>query len=582
MIGAAWQHKWLVISIVALGTIAAIVVAANRPSRFEASASIVFDESAGFLGAPTSNQAGRAVANELEILRSGAVLERTIEILDDEDAESLTLTSLRRELVMSGLSNADVITISYVAETPELAEAVTSAVIQAYQDVRASQREADSRLSLERLDAAEDVLIEDLETVRSEIAGARADRGFAEMIDTVLTELSDIEAELLTQISADERTSLLARQDQLRSQLQALEAALTIESTRPDIEALLRRENQILTRLSDLEERRSEIEIQLSTQTSGVAFISPPTVTAGETGATRLLTALAGAVLGLLIALAVAYTMTVNRRSFSDRHEPAEVLGSPFLADIPRFDATSSKTNLPVRDNPRTPVAEAFRFATASLELRMERMDARVAVGVSGAVGDGKSTVLANIALAAARTGKRVLVVDADFGNQAISKLLLSNFRLGPGLTELVAGKALLAEAAVPIALGQGSVLHLISRGREPVTAPTILSSPDMRAIIDRMTDRYDLVFLDGPPLTQVAYGSALARFADVALVVVAHGSPIHRAADLRRQLEMIDIPQAGYVYNKAPIRPEMLTSGGSMKDVIGDAGTTEPLPAGP
>lgn len=580
MIGAAWQHKWLVVSIVALCTIAATVFALGRPERHEASASIVFEDTAGLLGISGSGQSGRLVANELEILRSGAVLERAAEILTDAGNDDITLIGLRRDVNMTGAANADVITISYAAETPELAEDVAGAVIQAYQEVRAGHREAESNMSLERLDAAEELLLDDLSAVRAELDEARADRGFSLMIDTVLNELSAIEAQLLTQLSTEERTSLIARQEQLQSQLQALEAGLNIESTRTDIEALLRRESQILNRLSDLEERRSEIEIQQSTRSSGVAFISPPTVTSGETGATRLLTALAGTVLGLLLALGVSYTMSVNRRAFGDRQEPAEVLESPFLADVPRFDPTSAKTNLPVRDNPRAPVAEAFRFAASSLDLRMERMDARVVVGVSGLVGEGKTAVLANIALAAARAGKRVLVVDADFGNQAMSKLLLNNFRMGPGLTELVAGKALLAEAAVPVSLGQGSVLHLISRGREPASAPTVLSSPDMKAIIDRMTDRYDLVFLDGPPLTQVAYGSALARLADVALVIVAHGSAIHRAADLKRQLEIIDIPQAGYVYNKAPIRPEMLTSGGSMKDVIGDAGATEPLPA--
>ena len=78
----------------------------------------------------------------------------------------------------------------------------------------------------------------------------------------------------------------------------------------------------------------------------------------------------------------------------------------------------------------------------------MERAGAKTVMAVSGLVADGKSTVVANTAIAVARSGKRVLVVDADFGNQSVSRLLLGDIRLGPGLTELVAGKALLAEAA--------------------------------------------------------------------------------------------------------------------------------------
>lgn len=580
VLGAAWEHRWLVLSIILATTVLAVVYSVSRPAQYEAVASVVFEDptAVNVLTGGSNVQASRVVANELEIFRSGAVAVRALEILVDNGMDDVSLSDIRRGATFSSLINADVITIAYSADTPEQAEAVASALIQGYQDVRSSQRDVDSDRSLEMLDSAEELLLAELEDLRVDLAEVRSSRALETMIDQVLDNMAAVEAQLTETDSSAEREILLQRQGEYQSQLQALRVALEVESVRPDIASLIRRETQILDRLADIEARRSEIAIEVSTRSSGLAFVSPPAVTQSGSTSGRVFTALAGMALGAFIAVGVAYALAGARRRFTDRMQPAAELRLPFLADIPRFDAASLETMLPVRDNPRSPAAESFRFAASSVDFRMERTGAKTIMAVSALVGDGKSTVIANTAIAVARSGKRVLIVDADFGNQSVSQLLLGDISLGPGLTELASGRALLAEAALPVSLGHGAILDVVGRGTEAVSAPSVFAGSDIRAVIGRMTDRYDIVFIDGPPLIQVAYGSTLVRLADVVLHVIPHGSSIRRAHELARQIEVVEGQSIGYVYNKAPVRSEMLVSGGSMKDVIGDAGAVEPL----
>jgi Mrp family chromosome partitioning ATPase/uncharacterized protein involved in exopolysaccharide biosynthesis len=583
VLGAAWEHRVLVAVIAAVFAFAAVAYSVSRPATYDAVATVVFEDpsSASVLGGGTVTPASRMVANELEIFRSGAVAIRARELLVGRGVESVTLSDIRRGTTFGSLANADVIAIQYSASEPEMAGAVTEALIEAYQDVRLTQRTVEAERSLERLASAEELLLADLDGVRLELEDARAARGLTAKIDAVLDALAAVEDGLAATQSETTRADLLQRQGELQSQLQALRIAFQVESERADIASLLRRESQILDRLADIDARRSAIEIEVGTRSSGLAFVSAPAVTESGSTSGRVFTAIAGLALGLLVGVGVAYALATTRKRFNSRMQPSAALGIPFLADIPRFDSVSLKTMLPVRDNPRSAEAEAFRFAASGLGFRMERLGAKTVMAISGVVGDGKSTVIANTALAVARSGKRVLIVDADFGNQSVSRMLLGDIRLGPGLTELVAGKALLAEATVPVSIGQGTVLDVVGRGTEPVSAPSVFSSPDVRAILARMTDRYDVVFIDGPPLMQVAYGSVLARLADATLVVVPHGSSIRKAQELSRQVEMVETPSVGYVYNKAPLRGEMMESGGSMKDIIGDAGAVEPITEG-
>jgi len=190
----------------------------------------------------------------------------------------------------------------------------------------------------------------------------------------------------------------------------------------------------------------------------------------------------------------------------------------------------------------------------------------------SAGLADGKSVVATNTALAAAKEGKRVLLIDADFGNQATTMLLLPDERPAAGLTEVVEVGMPLHEAVVQIE-GSGSTgLHLLARGWRQTTAPEFFRLGATREFFEQVQDYYDLVIVDSPPVLHMAYASTLLGLVDKVLIVVPHESSATLLEELQDRLDLVGTPTIGYIYNLAPLRPEMTRTEGSMRDVLGGA----------
>jgi Mrp family chromosome partitioning ATPase len=241
------------------------------------------------------------------------------------------------------------------------------------------------------------------------------------------------------------------------------------------------------------------------------------------------------------------------------------------LADIPDFDSENLTTRLPVRDDPRSAAAESFRFAAASIEDALKIRGVNSVMVVGATLGHGKSTCIVNTAMANARQGHSVLLIDGDFGNQDASRLALGDDRAPTiGLTEVVEQDATLEEAIQEIPLGDTRSLDLLGRGSRPIIAANLLSSAEAGAVFEDAKATHDLLFVDAPPVLQVAYATSLANHVDALVVVVSHGSPMREIEELVDRLKLIDTPVIGYLYNRSPLRREMKASDGSMMDILG------------
>lgn len=580
VIGAAIRHRTIVLAITFAFGLAALTMTVFRQPEYLAVAAVLLEDptTTDVLQTGRAQSSDRLVANQLEVFRSSLVIRRAAE-LAREDGVDVTFGDVLRGTQVSSLRNTDVINISYSNEDDQAAEVVVASILSAYAEVRIEQRRAEAEAVLARLDSAREVLGRELDQVRADLAAFRVQRSFDAQIEVVLDDIAEVARALANVADAEERAVLLDRERELEEHLGILRTATDAETERPEAASLQRTEEELLFRLADLAATESEVEIQVESAGTGIAFQSPPAVTEAGSGAGRLFTVVAGLVLGGMIGLGVAYALSMSRRIFSDRTEPELLLGMPYLADVPLFDDASKETMLPVRDNPRSQAAEAFRFVASGLEVRLEQASSRSVMFVSATVGDGKSTVVANTAMALARSGKRVLVVDADFGNQALSRLLLGDIRLGAGLTEVVAGKVRLVDATQSVEISRGISLDVLGRGVEPVAAVDFFGEKETSATIRRLADLYDIVIVDGPPMLQVAYASTIARLTDTVATVIRHGAPMRTAQELTQRLRFIQSHILGYVYNQAPPRAGMVESGGSMKDVMGDQGLVADIP---
>ena len=586
LFSAAWRYRVLVVGITALAIALAFAYLEIRPPQtvYGAQTSMVLQSTGGGLDLGASVSPDRFVANQIEILRSGAVAQLASELAaKSEPPVIIPAEELLESSFIGGANDSDLVTIGFTSLDPVAAVTGANALASAYQTLASLETTAATVAAIERIDTQIDTLDERLRTLSSQVAQITA-------TDQVRAELRVQYEEAVAEIVAlqlEARTADVLRLEEVRARLDDLNALIgTYQQIRgigqadDELNELLLEEDQVQERRTTLIARRDQIAIDLELAPDIIAYRSDATTPeiASDTGPGRVLAV--ALVLGLLAGMSFAYLLAGRRRIFRDRKEPESLLGAPLLADIPDFAEEGLKTRLPVRESPRSAAAEAFRFATASLELKLASHQAKSLVVISATLGMGKSTVLANLALAAAREGNRVLLVDADFGNQDLTALLTGDTEtLSDGLTDVISVGLPFTQAIRSIDVGTDGVLSLLSRGRQPVVAADLLRSPKVRQLFDTVRDEFDLVLIDAPPLLQVAYASTLAAYADGAMVIVGHGESTGMIEETSTRLSLIGTTTFGYVYNKSPLRREMTVSEGSMTDILGDLGA---VPAEP
>jgi Mrp family chromosome partitioning ATPase len=578
LVGALREHLLVAALIVLAFSVGALVLLASRGESFTAQAVIVLEDPAvvDLLGAGATQSGDRFVSNQLAVLRSGVVATRAAEIVTADGIE-VDPEDIAENAVFLSSRDSDEITITFESDSEESAIGVIEALIKAYREVLLEQRRAESVRVGERLSSAREVLLGDLAEVDFAIDQLRSNRRLDQLALISLDRLAATQAALAEATDPAVIAELESQIARIGDQIEVLLLAIRVEESDTDLATLLRTRDQIRARLDTLAQRSAELEVEAEAGASGIAFEDSPVLMAGLGGAGRLFTLASGAFLGLLVALGVVYQLAGRRATYMGRFEPNRVTGLRLLGDIPLF---TDNIPLPVRDEPRAPGAEAIRFAVGNIQLALDRTGSNTVMFASTGVGEGKSTLITNVALASARSGGKVLVVDADFGNQHTSYLLLGAIGGKPGLTELAAGSLRLSEAVMEADAGMGVTIDVLSRGMLPVVAPEFFASRTLPAMIERISSAYDLVLIDGPPLLQVAYANNVARMAKAVVAVIAHGSDISKSQELVEQLRFMDVELLGYLYNKAPQRPEFLKSGGSMRDVLGDRGLASSSPS--
>ncbi len=592
LLTAGWRYRWLVLATLALGVALSLVFVAVREDTYEASAELFVEDprTVGVFATGTSTRPERYLLDQMELLRSRIVADRAAELVPEIAPEvELTADELQQEAQILGQSDTDLIVITFSATDAETAQVGANALAQAYQDLQSNVTSASSRAALDQVDSALAGLESQLDDLGAQIAGLSGSIGseanIDEQLDEALTELvalqaslSSLEVDSDTEATGASASRIRVRLDDLLQQLQTVEVIRRINAADPSFASLLEERASLVERKNELAASRDQLLVNAQLQSDGVAHYSPATAAEPSNAATLPRTLAVGLALGLLAGLGAAYLLAIRRRVFTNRSQPETLLRSPLLADVPDFEEEGIKTALPVTQAARSAAAEAYRFAAASLDIRMRSESMELLVVLSALNGTGKTTATANLALAAARQGHKVLVLDADFGDQQLSRLLgKGEFSLQMGLTDAVEGNVPLAECTQRVHLGNDVELDLLGRGRRPTIATDFFRSPDTQAFLESLKSEYDLIFMDAPPLMQIAYASTIAGYADAAVVVVNHGSPVSELEDVVSRLSFIRTPAAGYLYNRAPLRREMTRTEGSMKDVVGDMGFTVP-----
>ncbi|MBI4259104.1 MAG: polysaccharide biosynthesis tyrosine autokinase [Actinobacteria bacterium] len=256
--------------------------------------------------------------------------------------------------------------------------------------------------------------------------------------------------------------------------------------------------------------------------------------------------------LGLLVGLMVGMGVAFIRHHLDDRvwsrADLEEAIDAPVLAAVPTVSGRRRRKDdflITVRE-PRSPASEAFATLRTSLMFTAARRQARVVLVTSPSPRDGKTWVVANLGVALARAGKRVIVVSADLRKPRLHR----RFDLDPkrGLTEVLTGRCSLVDALVRTGV-EG--LQLLPSGRVPANPVELLGSDRMRAVLDELAGRADIVLVDSAPVLPVADALALAPRVDgVLLVARAEATSRSFMAHTVQQLDQMGSRVLGAVLN--------------------------------
>jgi polysaccharide biosynthesis transport protein len=223
-----------------------------------------------------------------------------------------------------------------------------------------------------------------------------------------------------------------------------------------------------------------------------------------------------GAVLGLLVGLGAVLLRDRLDDRVRDRDDLERCLNAPVAAEVRHVSRRLGPSASVFARSPHSPVAEGYRFLRARLEPLIASTGGGVVLLVASARGwEGRTSVAANLATALAYAGEKVILVDADLQDPSLSQVFGTRHR--PGLGDLLAGRALLEETAVPTDVPG---LRLVTGDeRSGVTSDTLNVSSLGRGFA-RMKAVADVIVVDSAPVLEVSDALRLACVSDLVVLV--------------------------------------------------------------
>jgi capsular exopolysaccharide synthesis family protein len=251
-------------------------------------------------------------------------------------------------------------------------------------------------------------------------------------------------------------------------------------------------------------------------------------------------------VLGLAAGVALAFLMDLIDNTLKDSREIERYLRLPSLAMIPEAPkdralllpnavppearsvnglakyyskARYNNTSVISYNGRYSILGEAYRSLRTGLMLSRAGAHPKTTLFTSAVPEEGKTTVSVNTGIVLAHAGGRVLLIDADLRiPQCHKRLGLNNSR---GLTEVLTGLTGVEDVIVATPVEN---LFLLPAGQTPPNPSELLAAPQMRALLEEVTEIYDHVIIDSPPALPVSDPILLSTLVD-GVVVVASGS---------------------------------------------------------
>jgi polysaccharide biosynthesis transport protein len=356
----------------------------------------------------------------------------------------------------------------------------------------------------------------------------------------------------------------------------AFAEAFTAYKLDTDTATLIRARQEIQGRLDELREAGAtgtetyrELVGQVSDLRTLEVLLAPATVIRPATGAGQIAptprrNATLGVMLGLMLGVGAAFGLNAFDRRIRHADEVEHELQIPLLAKLPTPRRNDAPTIL---DRAPDEMTEAVARLRTSFDFTNTDLGAKLVMVTSAGPREGKSTTIANLAIALARAGRHVVLVDLDLRRPIISRLL--HLPEGPGITDFASRNSELVDTLQPVgvsplrarvsAIGPADTAHgrleVVNAGRTRVDPSAFVESAGLTDALRKLRAYAEVVLVDAPPVLATGDAMALTGKVDAVLLVSRLGTLTRPTLqELARVLRRSPAPVLGLVATGAEV----------------------------
>lgn len=519
-ITAAWRWAWLILLVTVVAVSASLLVSSTMTKTYRATATVLTGE---------DNTNPKVTTDDYVLsqrLASGYAGLATRQIILEEVVKSLGLNtdwqSIQQNILVAPVPNTSLLDIRVSDSDPRRAAAIANEIARqllVHSPTEVNQQDLQQRQAFTK---------SQLDDLQSNIQAAQAS-------------IAQKQAALDTETSARAVTDL-------NDQIKALQTKIT--GWRAEYEKLL----------GDMPTKSPNTMTIVQTAVPPTQPVSP------NIPFNAMLAGFAGIVLSTGTVLLIEY---LRAGKIYTLNELGEIAGAPGLVSITRIakrPPAQSRGLLAVQQ-PHSPIAEQFRVLRSNVRFAWAASEPLVLLITSAGIGEGKSTISANLAASFARAGKQTILVDADLRHPTLhfmfgltrelgltSLLSRSNEANGSSKSEVKSRSQIRDDLAGALVETEIANLAVLSAGPPGPTNPgELLASPSMVELLEILRHSADVIIIDSPPTVPVSDTAVLASL-DVGVLIVAESdrTSIKAVNAARESLERAQARVLGTILNKA------------------------------
>ncbi len=264
---------------------------------------------------------------------------------------------------------------------------------------------------------------------------------------------------------------------------------------------------------------------------------------------------LLGFLVSLMLGTGLAFFLEYLDNTVKTAEDAELRLGYPVVGMVPLLKDTDHKIENIVEQAPKSTISETYKTIRTVLLLSADDQAAKTTILISSMTqSTGKTVTSVNLAITFALSDRRVLLIDGDMRRPRIHRIY--NLSNETGLSSYLAGKETEITPQQPIAEMPG--LFVIPAGPVPPNPSELLTSARLKKLLEEISDRYDVIFIDSSPILNVTDANLIAKTVDQTLIVIR--SKVSTYDSLRRlesMMQQINVPIMGYIVNAVDDKEE-------------------------